>query len=54
MTLAVEVIYAQGSPEVVLAADNWTIETADHKLAGLFEETIVIQPGKPLILTACH
>lgn len=54
MTLAVEVIYAQGSPEVVLAADNWTIETADHKLAGLFEETIVIQPGKPLVLTACH
>ncbi|MCJ7804516.1 type I methionyl aminopeptidase [Patescibacteria group bacterium] len=52
MTLAVEVIYAQGSPEVVLAADNWTIETADNKLAGLFEETIVIQPGKPLILTA--
>src|SRR4030042_4077142 len=54
MTLAVEVIYAQGSPEVVLAADNWTIETADGQLAGLFEETIVIQTGKPLILTACH
>ena len=52
MTLAVEVIYAQGSPEVVLAPDNWTIETADGKLAGLFEETIVIQPEKPLILTA--
>ena len=52
MTLAVEVIYAQGSPEVVLATDNWTIETADGQLAGLFEETIVIQPGKPLILTA--
>ena len=54
MTLAVEVIYAQGSPEVVLASDNWTIETADGQLAGLFEETIVIQTGKPLILTACH
>jgi methionyl aminopeptidase len=52
MALAVEVIYAQGSPEVVLAADNWTIETTDNQLAGLFEQTIVIQPGKPLILTA--
>lgn len=52
MTLAIEVIYAQGSPEVVLASDNWTIETADGQLAGLFEETIVIQTGKPLILTA--
>jgi len=54
MTLAVEVIYAQGSPEVVLAADNWTIKTTDNQLAGLFEETIAIQAGKPLILTACH
>jgi len=52
MTLAIEIIYAQGSPEVVLAADDWTIETADGQLAGLFEETIAIQSGKPLLLTA--
>lgn len=54
MTLAIEVIYAQGSPEIVLASDNWTIETADGQLAGLFEETIAVQVGKPLILTALN
>lgn len=54
MTLAIEVIYVQGSPEVVLASDNWTIETADGQLAGLFEETIAVQAGKPLILTALN
>lgn len=54
MTLAVEVIYVQGSPEVVLSKDGWTIETADGKLAGLFEETIAIQAGKPMILTVLN
>ena len=51
MTLAVEVIYTQRNSEVVLTKDNWTIETADGKLAGLFEKTIAVQSGKPLILT---
>jgi methionyl aminopeptidase len=54
MTLAIEVIYAQGNPEVVLAKDNWTIKTADNKLSGLFEETILVQAGKPLVLTALN
>ncbi len=54
MVLAIEVIYVQGSPEVVLSSDNWTIETADGQLAGLFEETIAVQAGKPLILTALN
>ncbi len=54
MTLAIEVIYAQGSPEVILKSDNWTIETTDGKLAGLFEDTIAIQAGKPLVLTALN
>lgn len=51
MTLAVEVIYAQGKPDVVLANDGWTIKTADGKLSGLFEETIVVRKDQPLILT---
>jgi len=51
MTLAVEVIYAQGKPDIVLAHDGWTIKTADGKLSGLFEETIVVRKDKPLILT---
>jgi len=52
MTLAIEVIYAQGKPEVVLADDNWTIETADGKLSGLFEDTIAILQNQTLVLTA--
>ena len=51
MTLAVEVIYAQGKPDVVLANDGWTIKTADGKLSGLFEETIVVRKDQPLVLT---
>ena len=54
MVLAVEVIYAQGEPEVVLNHDGWTIKTADGKLAGLFEDTIVIDKDKPLVLTCSN
>jgi methionyl aminopeptidase len=52
VVLAVEVIYAQGKPEVVLGHDGWTVKTADGRLAGLFEDTIIIQTKKPLVLTA--
>lgn len=52
MVLAIEVIYAQGQPEVVLGNDGWTIETTDGKLAGLFEQTVAITPQGPIILTA--
>ena len=51
MVLAVEVIYAQGKAEVVLSHDGWTIKTADGKLAGLFEKTILVGQGQPLALT---
>lgn len=49
--LAVETIYTQGSPELVLAEDGWTIVTQDGKIAGLFEETIAVVGGRPNILT---
>lgn len=42
MILAIEVIYAQGEPEVVIKDDGWTVETADGQLAGLFEDTIAV------------
>lgn len=51
MSLAIEVIYTQGSPRLVLGEDNWTIETADGSLAGLFEDTVIVTQEKPLILT---
>lgn len=51
MTLAIEVIYAQGQPDLVIKEDGWTIETEDQKLAGLFEDTIVITKTGPQVLT---
>lgn len=51
MSLAIEVIYAQGRPDLVLKNDGWTVETADGSLAGLFEDTVVITKKNPIILT---
>lgn len=51
MTIAVEVIYNMGTPEVVLDKDHWTIRTADGKIAGLYERTIAITKDGPLMLT---
>lgn len=53
MTLAIEVIYAQGKGIVVYANDDgWSIATADHSLSAVFEHTIVVTNGTPRILTA--
>jgi methionyl aminopeptidase len=52
MTIAVEVIYNMGTPEVVLDPDHWTIRTGDGKLAGLYERTIAITENGPLMITA--
>jgi methionyl aminopeptidase len=51
MVLAIEVIYAQGSPDLVLGNDNWTIETKDGQLSGLFEDTVLVESGKTEVLT---
>ena len=51
MTLAIEVIYAQGSGDVVLEHDGWTISTRDGSLSGLFEKTIAVSQNGPIVLT---
>jgi len=51
MTLAIEVIYTQGRPKVVVNNDGWTVETADGELAALFEDTVAITKKEPLVLT---
>lgn len=51
MTLAIEVIYAQGSGEVFLENDGWTITTKDGSYAGLFEQTIAVTGNGPIVLT---
>jgi methionyl aminopeptidase len=42
MTLAIEVIYIQGKPGVVLNRDGWTVTAAKGKQAGLFEDTVLV------------
>lgn len=51
-TFAIEVIYTQGSHELVLSSDGWTIETRDAKIASLFEETIAVTAKGPEVLSA--
>lgn len=52
MTIAVEVIYNMGENGVVLANDDgWTIKTKDKSLSGVFERTIAIAQGGPVVLT---
>lgn len=41
-SLAIEVIYTLGSPEITTDSDNWTVNTTDRKLSALFEKTILI------------
>ncbi len=53
MTIAVEVIYAMGLPDVVYANDDgWTIKTADDSLSAVFERSILITESDPIIMTA--
>lgn len=51
MVLAIEVIYAKGSPDVKMLSDNWTISTNDGSLGGLFEQTVAIGENGPIVLT---
>ncbi|MEX0622214.1 MAG: type I methionyl aminopeptidase [Candidatus Woykebacteria bacterium] len=51
MVLAIEVIYNQGSHEVVLLDDDWSISTRDRSLSGLFERTVAPTKKEPLVLT---
>lgn len=51
MVLAIEVIYAKGSGDVILEDDQWTISTKDGSLGGLFEKTVAITGSGPIVLT---
>ena len=52
MTLAIEVIYAQGKPDLRVTSDDWTVETADSRPAALFEDTVAIGSKKAEVLTS--
>ncbi|MDO8487904.1 MAG: type I methionyl aminopeptidase [bacterium] len=52
MVLAIEIMYNQGTSEVMYQNDDgWTIATADGKISGLFEETVAVTARGPVVLT---
>ena len=48
----VEPIIAAGSGRTFVAADKWTIVTADRRASAHYEHTLVITKGAPMLLTA--
>lgn len=51
MTIAIEVIYTQGNPALCYLDDGWSIATKDQSLSAVFEASIAVTEGEPLILT---
>lgn len=51
MTLAIEPMINQGTPDVRRMNDGWTVKTRDGKLSAHFEHTIAITSDGPCILT---
>lgn len=51
MAIAVEPMVNQGGAGIIQMSDGWTVKTADGKLAGHYENTLVITDGEPEIMT---
>ncbi len=51
MALAVEVMYTLDDPDIIKAKDGWTLLTRDGKIAGLFEDTVIVTEKGKLIIT---
>ena len=50
-TLAIEIIYVQGKPALILEEDGWTISVKDGTLSAVFEETVEVTGDGCSILT---
>ena len=51
MVFAIEPMINQGSYEVEVLQNNWTVVTVDRKLSAHYENTVVITDGEPELLT---
>jgi methionyl aminopeptidase len=51
MVLAIEPMFNQGSSDVVILSDQWTVVTRDRKLSCHFEDSVAVLKDSPLILT---
>jgi methionyl aminopeptidase len=54
MTLAIEVMYALGSSDLVIENDGWTISMRDDKISALYEETVAVTKHGPIVLTEAN
>lgn len=51
MVFAIEPMVNEGTYEVRVMSDGWTVRTADGKLSAHFEHSVVITEGGPVILS---
>jgi len=51
MALAIEPMVNAGDWRVRVANDHWTVLTADGGLSAHFEHTVIVRPGRPLVVT---
>ena len=51
MTVAIEPMVNQGTHEVKVKNDGWTVVTRDGKLSAHYENTVAITAGEPILLT---
>jgi methionyl aminopeptidase len=51
MVFAIEPMIAEGTFEVEVLLNNWTVVTCDGKLSAHYENTVVITDGEPELLT---
>lgn len=51
MCLAIEPMVNEGTREIFVGDDDWTVYTADGKLAAHYENTVLITNGEPMCLT---
>lgn len=52
MVIAIEPMIVVGDYDVEVAANGWTVTTADHSLAAHYENTVAITQDGPVILTS--
>lgn len=51
LVITIEPIVVGGSPETVVAADGWTVRTADGEPAAQFEQTVLVTGDEARVLT---
>ncbi len=51
MAIAIEPMVNQGTADIVLSNNKWTVYTKDGKLSAHYENTVIVTEGEPLIVT---